>query len=181
MVAGLTLLAIVAAPSSQAQGTPSHPGLGFLLDTGYDWGVDSGVIHGQRSTETIDPGRGPHVSVGAHYLSTTLPFDVAASVGLKSDVPPNPLLGLYRITWKLTGTYQLPSQFWVDAGPVWHTAVQEHVLGWYVPFKSARGVTVGAGWRFLGLSYTNIKYSATGGYSGDVDASSVGVTFTWKF
>jgi hypothetical protein len=121
------------------------------------------------------------VSVGAHYLPTTFPIDFAASVGLKSDVPPNPFLGLYRIAWKLTGTYQLPNQFWVDAGPVWHTSVQENVLGWYVPFKNARGVTVGAGWRVFGLSYTNIKYSATGGYSGDVDASSVGVSFTWKF
>jgi hypothetical protein len=59
--------------------------------------------------------------------------------------------------------------------------VKEHLIAWNVPFKSAVGVTVGAGWRFLGLSYTNIKYSATGGYSGEVDASSFGVTFTWKY
>jgi hypothetical protein len=104
MVAPLTLLAIVAAPPSQAQGSPSHPGLGFVLDAGYDWGGESGVIHGQRSTESIDPGRGVEVLAGAHYLPTTVPIDVAASVGVKSDVPPNPIVGLYRMVWKLTGT-----------------------------------------------------------------------------
>jgi hypothetical protein len=181
MLAPLTLLAIVAAPPSQAQGEPSHPGLGFLLDAGYDPGGNSGVVFGQRTTQSIDAGRGPEVSVGAHYLAATIPIDVAASVGFKSDVPANPVFGLYRMVWKLTGTLQLPSHFWVDAGPVWHTAIHEQVFAWNVPFQSAMGGTVGAGWRVFGLSYTHIKYSATGGYSGEVDASSLGVTFTWKF
>jgi hypothetical protein len=85
-------------------------------------------------------------------------------------------LGVDRVVVKVTGAYLLPHNFWVDAGPVWHTAIKFNGDG-YVPdisFNDAVGGTVGFGWRWFGIEYTS---SITGG----VDAGSVGATFAWKF
>jgi hypothetical protein len=52
----------------------------------------------------------------------------------------------------------------------------------YVPdvdFDDAVGGMVGFGWRWIGVSYTNIKYR--GPFDGSVDASNGGITFAWKF
>jgi hypothetical protein len=38
---------------------------------------------------------------------------------------------------------------------------------------------VGFGWRWIGVSYTGIKYR--GPFFGSVDASNGGITFAWKF
>jgi len=112
-----------------------------------------------------------------------VPIDFAATVGYKfvrtSDY--NTDLGIYRVVLKFTGTYALPNHFWIDAGPVLHTDTRLQGDG-YVPdvhFDDAWGVTVGAGWRWIGVTYTNIHYNSE--LTGRLDASNVGATFTWKF
>ena len=90
-------------------------------------------------------------------------------------------LGVDRVVLKLTGTVPVGNHFWVTAGPVWHTGVKLNGDG-YVPdisFDDAVGGTFGFGWRWLGVSYTTIKYR--GPFEGSVDASNTGITFAWKF
>jgi hypothetical protein len=188
VLAPLGLLAVVAAPQSQAQGDSPHSGrLGFVLDADLEWGGDNvvEVFYQNGSTQNIKAGQGVTLSVGAHYRPISVPIDFAATVGYKfvGAADTNSNLGIYRVVWKLTGTYELPRHFWVDAGPVWHTGVKLKGDGYVpdIPFNDAVGVTIGAGWRWFGLSYTDIKYSASGLYAGDVDASNVGLTFTFKF
>jgi len=41
------------------------------------------------------------------------------------------------------------------------------------------GSTVGFGWRWIGVSYTNIRYTSP--VTGGLDGSSGGITFAWKF
>jgi len=48
-----------------------------------------------------------------------------------------------------------------------------------IDFDDAVGGMVGFGWRWIGVSYTNIKYH--GPFAGSADASNVGVTVGWKF
>lgn len=141
------------------------------------------VFYTNGSTQDIRAGQGATLSAGVHYQVPGAPVDIAATVGYKfvRTAAYNTDLGVNRVVLKLTGTYELPRNFWVDAGPVWHTAVKLNGDG-YVPdvnFDDAIGVTVGAGWRWFGISYTSIRY--TSGLTGGVDASNVGVTATWKF
>ena len=90
-------------------------------------------------------------------------------------------LGVNRAVIKLTGTVPLGNHFWFTAGPVWHVGTNLNGDG-YVPdvdFDDAVGGMVGFGWRWIGVSYTNIKYR--GPFAGSVDASNGGITFAWKF
>ena len=180
------LLATVLPLCAQAQGLPpSHSGFGLVLEAAGEFGGDNlvKVFYTNGSTQDIRAGQGATLSAGVHYQVPGAPVDIAATVGYKfvRTAAYNTDLGINRVVLKLTGTYELPRYFWVDAGPVWHTAVKLNGDG-YVPdvnFDDAIGVTVGAGWRWFGISYTSIRY--TSGLTGGVDASNVGVTATWKF
>ena len=180
------LLATVLPLCAQAQGLPPSPGgFGVVLEAAGEFGGDNlvKVFYRDGYTQDIRAGEGVTLSAGVHYLIPNVPLDISATAGYKfirtSDYHTD--LGVNRVVLKLTGTYELPRHFWIDAGPVWHTAVKLNGDG-YVPdinFDDAVGVTVGAGWRWLGITYTNIHY--TSGLTGNIDASNVGVTFTWKF
>ena len=180
------VLATVLPLCAQAQGLPpSHGGFGAVLEAAGEFGGDNlvKVFYTNGSTQDIRAGQGATLSAGVHYQVPGVPVDIAATVGYKfvRTAAYNTDLGVNRVVLKLTGTYELPRYFWVDAGPVWHTAVKLNGDG-YVPdvnFDDAIGVTVGAGWRWFGISYTSIRY--TSGLTGGVDASNVGVTATWKF
>ena len=88
-----------------------------------------------------------------------------------------------RVVFKLIGAVDLPRSFWIGAGPVWH--VGTHLKGdGFVPdvnFEDAVGVSVLAGWRWVALTYTDMKYRAEAPFYGSVDASSFGLTLDWRF
>jgi hypothetical protein len=180
------LLVTVLPLCARAQGLPpSHNGFGLVLEAAGEFGGDNvvKVFYTDGSSQNIRAGQGATVSAGVHYKIPDVPLDIAATAGYKfirtSDYHTD--LGIDRIVLKITGTYALPRGFWVDAGPVWHTDVKLNGDG-YVPdvnFDDAVGVTIGAGWRWFGISYTNIHYNSD--LTGRVDASNVGVTATWKF
>ncbi len=182
----LCLAVVLAAPRCQAQGySPGAGRLGLVLEAGAEFGGDNvvKVFYRNGDTQDIRAGQGVTLAVGAHYQPVSLPIDFAATVGYKlertSDYHTD--LGMYRVVLKFTGTYALPNHFWVDAGPVLHTGTRLNGDG-YVPdidFNDAVGVTVGAGWRWIGVTYTNMRYNSA--LTGGVDASNVGATFTWKF
>jgi hypothetical protein len=180
------LVAILLAQRSHAQGYSPGPGhFGFVLETAAEFGGDDvvKVFYDNGDTQDLRAGQGVTLAAGVHYQPASLPVDFAATVGYKfvrtRDF--NSDLGINRIVFKLTGTYALPNHFWVDAGPVLHTSTKVSGAG-FIPdinFDDSVGVTLGAGWRWFGISYTNIRYSSA--VTGSVDASNVGVTFTWKF
>jgi hypothetical protein len=182
----LGLAALLLAPRSQAQGySPSVGKLGVVAEMAAEFGGDNvvKVFYRNGDTQNLRAGQGVTLSVGAHYQPVSVPIDFAATVGYKlvgtSDYHTD--LGIYRVVLKFTGTYALPNHFWIDAGPVLHTATRVQGDG-YVPdinFDDSVGFTVGAGWRWVGVTYTNMHYNSA--LTGRVDASNVGATFTWKF
>jgi hypothetical protein len=182
----LALAALVGTPRAFAQGYNPNPGhLEPVVEAAAEFGGDNlvKVFFRDGSTQDIKAGQGVTVSAGAHYQPPGFPIDFAATAGYKfvrtrafdSD------LGVNRIVLKVTGTYALPNRFWVDAGPVWHTATKLDGDGYLpdVSFDDAVGVTFGAGWRWIGVTYTHITYKSS--LTGSVDGSNAGVTFTWKF
>jgi len=182
-------LLVIALPlGAQAQGFPQPSASGHfgpVAEVAAEFGGDDAieVFYRNGDRQTIRAGQGVTLSGGLHYQLPATPLDIAATVGYKfvrtSDYHTD--LGIYRVVFKVTGTYELPRHFWVDAGPVWHTAVRLNGDG-YVPdvdFDDAFGGTVGAGWRWFGLTYTFIKYKSPA--TGEVSADNVGITAAFKF
>jgi hypothetical protein len=171
------------ADAAAGMGEPGR--LGLVVETAAEFGGDDlvKVFYTNGSTQNIRAGQGVTAGIGAHYQPYSLPIDFAATVGYKfvRTAAYNTDLGVDRVVVKFTGSYALPNHFWIAAGPVWHTATKLKGDG-YVPnvdFDDSVGATVGIGWRWIGLTYTNIKYR--GAFPGSVDASNEGVTFAWKF
>jgi hypothetical protein len=190
-VAAVTLAAIAAATAShraeaawgEATGDPGH--FGVVLESAAEFGGDNlvDVYFRHGGTQHITAGNGVTLGGGIHYRPVSLPIDFAATVGYKfvRTSAYNTDLGVNRAVIKLTGTFALGNHFWMTAGPVWHTAIRLNGDG-YIPdvnFDDAVGGMVGFGWRWIGVSYTNIKYR--GPFFGSVDASNGGISFAWKF
>lgn len=182
------IAATLAAASARTEAAPGagEPGrVGLVLETAAEFGGHDlvKVLYTNGSTQTIRAGQGVTVGIGAHYQPYSLPIDFAATVGYKfvRTAAYDTDLGVDRVVIKFTGTYALPNHFWIAAGPVWHTATKLKGDGYLpdVDFDDSVGGTVGIGWRWIGLTYTNIKYR--GDFPGSVDASNEGVTFAWKF
>jgi hypothetical protein len=167
----------------EATGAPGH--FGLVLESAAELGGDNlvDVFYRHGGTQHIKAGNGVTLGGGIHFRPSSLPIDFAATVGYKfvRTASYNTDLGVNRTVIKLTGTFALPSHFWITAGPVWHVGTRLNGDG-YVPdvnFDDAVGGMVGVGWRWLGVSYTEIKYR--GPFAGSVDASNGGITFAWKF
>lgn len=162
-----------------------HGHLGAVLELDGDFGGDNiaSVFFTDGSTEDIKAGQGIVGAVGLHYQLATLPLDFALMAGYKyvTTRASNANIFLDRVEIKAVGAYELPRHWWVDAGPVWHAGTRLHGDGYLpdVSFNDAVGATVGIGWRWIGIAYTNIHYSSP--LTGNVDASNAGVTLAWKF
>jgi hypothetical protein len=171
------------AAGGEATGDPGH--FGIVLDSAAEFGGDNlvEVFYRDGETQHIKAGNGVTLGGGIHYRPVSVPIDFAATVGYKfvRTAGVNTDLGVNRVVIKLTGTYPLGNHFWVTAGPVWHAGTTLNGDGFIsdVNFDDAVGGMVGFGWRWIGVSYTNIKYR--GPFPGSVDASNGGFTFAWKF
>jgi hypothetical protein len=188
-LATLALLApcaVVVAPRAHAQGYPTRSDtVGFVLDAAAEFGGDQvlNIRYRNGDTQTIRAGDGATLSGGVHFKPVAVPIDFAVTVGYKTagTLDYHSDVGVDRWVFKATGTALLPFHWWVDAGPVWHTDVKVRGDGYFgdIPLGDAVGGTVGAGWRWIGASYTYIRYSSV--QTGDVNGSSGGITFTYKF
>ncbi len=186
LIAVGALATLVAGTPQSCVASPADSGhLGVVLEGAFEAGGDNvaRVFYINGDTQNIRAGQGGTLGVGAHYQVADTPWDFAATIGYKfvrtSDYHSD--LGIDRIVFKFVGSYALGRGLWIDAGPVLHTDTRFNGDG-FVPdikFDDAVGATVGVGWRWIGLTYTNIHYHSP--LTGSLDASNAGVSFTWKF
>jgi len=177
---------LVAGVPRSCLAAPADSGhLGVVLEGAFEAGGDNvaKVFYINGDTQNIRAGQGGTLAIGAHYQVAATPWDFAATVGYKfvrtSDYHSD--LGIDRVVVKLVGSYALGRGLWIDAGPVLHTDTRFNGDG-FVPdikFEDALGGTIGVGWRWIGLTYTNIHYHSP--LTGSLDASNAGISFTWKF
>ena len=184
LIALATLVAVVPGRSGVATAADSGH-LGVVLEGAFEAGGDNvaRVFYLNGDTQDIRAGQGGTLAIGAHYQVAGTPWDFAATVGYKfvrtSDYHSD--IGIDRVVFKFVGSYDLGRGLWIDAGPVLHTDTRFNGDG-FVPdikFDDAVGATVGVGWRWIGVTYTNIHYHSP--ITGSLDASNGGVSFTWKF
>ncbi len=185
LVALATIAALAIVPGQSKAADPGAGHAGLVLEGAFEGGGDNiaRIYYFNGDTQNLRAGQGGTVSVGAHYRPDASPWDFIATVGYKlirtSDYRSD--LGIDRIVVKFVGAYSLGHGMWVDVGPVWHTDVRLNGDG-FVPdikFDDGLGATIGVGWRWIGVTYTNMHYRSA--VIGSVDASNAGVIFTWKF
>jgi hypothetical protein len=183
--AALAALCLVTAAAQAADKRDGSGHFGFVVGGDLEWGGDdiAKVYFTNGDTQYVKAGQGVTLEVGGHYLLPSEHFDIMATVGYKyvTTSARNADISVERVVFKLFGNYIANNGAWFGAGPVWHTNVKFDGDG-YVPdvkFDDAVGVVIGVGWRWVGITYTNIEYK--GPFQGKLDASSVGITGAYKF
>jgi hypothetical protein len=159
---------------------------GFLAQADLDWGGDdvATVYFDDDSAQDITAGQGIAVSIGGYFRPIeNSAFEIDASVGYKfvTTKANNADIHLSRTMLQLEGLYRWPNGFTLGAGVIEHlnpTLHGDDFLG-DIEFDNATGFNAEIGWRWITLHYANIKYSHQ--YYEDVDASHIGLRFTYRF
>lgn len=174
------LLALACAHSTAHAG--GH--LGWTVRADLEGGGDTvgTVFFTDGSTQSIKTGQGVGLSVGGHYRPEASKFDFSGAVGFKyvTTKADNANINLNRAVVDLRADYYLTDDWWIGAGPVFHSSIKLDADG-YGPnqnFGSATGVAALVAWKFVALKYTAITYKSLGQ---KYDASSVGLSFIGKF
>ncbi len=175
-------------------GTSVHAGnvdrkghFGWQVDARAEFGGDSlgTVSFEDNSTQSIKTGDGLSLNVGGHYRFANSPFDLSATIGFKyrGTKATNSDINVNRMVLEFLGTYFINDDWWLSAGPVLHQSIKydRDQFGSTVNFDNASGITFKAGWRWIGLQYTNIDYKASSPYDGNFDASNIGIIAIGRF
>lgn len=190
-LAGLLLIAaIAAAPAANAEARPlpgdSGNRVGFAVQTDLDYGGDklATVSFTNGKSQDVRAGQGVTVSGGFHFRpAENTPFDMQALVGYKyvTTAAKNADITVTRVVLQLLGDYQFDNGVYLGGGVVQHSGTKLDGDGFFrnVDFDDATGFVLQAGWRWVGLHYTNIKYGNA--FVKDVDASHFGVRIMYRF
>jgi hypothetical protein len=178
---------ILAGQTASAQRNPEHGARGgFLVQTDLEFGGDTvaTVAFEDGDTQDVHAGQGISLGFGAYFRpSDRVPIEIAGIVGYKyvTTAADNADINLSRTVLKLNATYWLHNDWFLTAGLTQHIDPELDGDGFFedIPFDDATGFSAEVGWRWIALRYTHIEYSLPG--FEDIDASSFGLSFTWRF
>jgi hypothetical protein len=186
-VTALCAAALFGGQSAYAQRNPEHGARGgFLVQTDLEFGGDSvaAVAFENGDTQNVHAGQGVSLGIGGYVRpSDRVPIEIAGIIGIKyvTTAASNADINLSRTVIKLNATYWFDKDWFVTAGLTHHSSPKLDGDNFFedVQFDDATGFSAEVGWRWIGLRYTKIEYSLPG--FEDTDASSVGLSFTWRF
>jgi hypothetical protein len=171
---------------AQRASKPLPPGGGFLTQMDMEFGGDTvaTVAFEDGDTQNVHAGQGISLGIGGWFRpSENVPVEIAASIGYKfvTTAADNADINLSRSVFKLNATYWFRNTWFVTAGLTHHMSPELDGDGFFedVRFDDATGFTMETGWRWIALRYTKITYSLPG--FEDTDASSAGLSFTYRF
>jgi hypothetical protein len=160
---------------------------GFVGEFDAEFGGDevASVLFTNGSDQGVDAGQGVTLAIGMHYRPAGWDVDFSGTLGYKfvTTAASNADIGITRSVFQVLATYDPADSWWIAAGPVWHNGVKFDADGYgaNIDFGSATGLTVQAGWKWIGLTYTNMEYTEI--YRGreiNYDASAIGLTLRWR-
>ena len=158
---------------------------GFLLNMDLDYGGDdlATVSFEDGDSQNIKAGQGVAVGLGGWFkLSENLPLELQGTLGYKyvTTAASNADITVTRTTLQLSAVYRFVNDWYFSAGMVRHMGPKLDGDGWFdnINFDDATGLNLELGWKWVGLHFTNMDYSADG-YE-DSNASNIGVRFTWR-
>jgi hypothetical protein len=171
---------------AQRADKPLPTGGGFLAQMDMEFGGDKilTVDFEDGDSQDIRAGQGLALDVGGWFRpSETVPLEIAGTIGYKfvMTAAENADINLSRTVVKLNATYWFQNTWFVTAGLTHHMSPQLDGDGFFedIEFDDATGFSAEVGWRWIALRYTNITYELPG--FEDIDASSVGLTLTYRF
>lgn len=172
---------------SKPKDKPSGPVFGFVVGGGGEIGGGkvATVAFTDGSTQNIRAGQGLIGYAGGTFRpDRRSPWSARATVGYKyvTTKASNATIDLGRVPLEFIGSYEFDNGARFGTGLVYHTAIKLNGDGFFedVKFKDAVGFRVEAGWKWLLLSYTNLKYKAKD-VDGSADASSFGFHLAFAF
>jgi len=160
-------------------------GLGFALSAAFEFGGDkvATVLYTDNSTQSVNAGQGASISLGGHYRFDSPGLDIMATLGYKyvTTKASNANIYIGRVVPALEVSYYFTDSWWAGVGPVWHVnnEFRGGTLVQNLKFDTSMGVNLQAGWKYIALTYTNIKY--TDQYKNKYDASNFGLMFVGRF
>ena len=183
----LCVAGILGGQTAYAQRAPQHGGRGgFLVQTDLEFGGDTvaSVDFENGDSQNVHAGQGISLGIGGFVRpSERVPIEIAAVVGYKfvTTAASNADIHLSRTVLKLNGTYWFQKGWFVTAGLTEHLSPELNGDDFFedIHFEDATGFSAEFGWRWIALRYTNIKYKLPG--FEDTDASSIGLSFTYRF
>jgi hypothetical protein len=189
-MAALLALASLAAGAAQAAGYGDSgrlgPRGGFLGQMDLDWGGDdvATVYFEDNSSQDVRAGQGIAFSVGGYFRPVqSSAFEIDASIGYKyvTTAADNVDIHLSRTLLQLEGLYRWPNGFTVGAGLISHLSPTLHGSDFLdnIKFKDATGFNAEIGWRWITLHYAKLTYKHD--LFEDVDASHIGIRFTYRY
>jgi hypothetical protein len=165
--------------------TPSP--FGLVLEGGFEFGGDpiGYVLFSDGSTQEIEAGNGLYFAGGVRITPPSIPdLDIVAVLGKKITytAASNSNANFDRNVFKVEGRYHVNPDVWLSGGIVNHQSVEfdcDNLCKQKYEFDASTGITVGAGWQWFGITYTNIEYSDD--QHNIYDASNFGILLTARF
>ena len=176
------VLAVSSAVAQPAPGLTSPPRVfdaygEFAVEAGGDDVITLNFTNG--GSQTLSAGQGGTFAAGVRVRPVpTVPLSGFASVGYKFvlNASDNANIRLTRIPVELGARGEITRDIWAELAYTRHMAITLHGDDFFrdVDFEPASGATLAGGWRWIGASYTAIRYTSEDG--DEVDASNVGIT-----
>jgi hypothetical protein len=198
LMTALAVLLLVGATPALAQ-KRGHAPLGqrggFLVQTDADFGgetlatvyydYDDYYDDDDYFTQKIRAGQGFALSVGGWLRPfENSALEIQASVGYKyeSTYFTDSDVSFSRTLLQLEALYRWPNGFYVGAGLMRHMSPKLSGDDYYGDFKfdDENGLSLEAGWRWIGLHYTGMEYSMDQYDIEGIDGNSIGIRFTWR-
>jgi opacity protein-like surface antigen len=184
-VCAASLAAALMALAPAARAEDSKRG-GWLTQLDLDFGGDdlARLSFTNGDSQNVKAGQGVAFGLGGWFRpADSTPFELQALLGYKVvfTAAENADIKVTRTTFQLNGIYRFTNDWYVGGGLAHHMGPKLDGDGFFenVDFDDATGFTAEFGWRWIGLHYTKMDYSSPG--FEDVDASHVGVRFTYRF
>jgi len=184
----LALLSITATTQAAEPAAAANlgPRAGFLAQMDLDFGGDdiATVYFEDDSSQDITAGQGVAVSIGGYFRPIeSSSFEIDASIGYKyaTTQADNADINISRTMLQLEALYRWPNGFYLGAGVIQHMSPELNGDGFFpdIEFDDATGFNAEIGWRWISLHFTDISYESD--LFEDVDASHVGIRFTYRY
>lgn len=184
-LAGAALLAASLGLLAPAHAADSDRRGGFLVNLDLDYGGDdlATVSFEDGESQNVKAGQGFGIAIGGWFRPVEeTPLEVQAALGYKfvTTAASNADIGVTRTTLQLNAVYRLANNWYFGAGLMRHMGPELDGDGFFedIEFDDATGFSAEVGWKWIGLHFASIDYSAEG-YE-DADAGYVGLRFTWR-
>ena len=180
------LAALTVSAASAVQAADVGKRGGFLAQLDLDFGGDdvATLSFEDGDTQDVKAGQGLGLGIGGWFRPVdSVPFELQGILGYKVvfTAADNADIKMTRTTLQLNGVYRFANEWYVGAGYVQHMSPELDGDGFFEDFEfdDSNGFNFEVGWKWIALHYTSIDYTADG-YE-DVDASNVGIRFTYRF